>query len=66
MQPTVDRTWCYPPRPCRVWHRRFGEGKVVAGRFHDDATEEYEVIFHWAGRRVVIEPEAQLVWLDKP
>ena len=58
--------WCYPPRPMRVWHRFFGEGRVLAARDDSRGGNVYEVQFLWRGRKVLLESAAHLVWLDDP
>jgi len=50
----------------RVWHRFFGEGRVLAARYDSRGGNVYEVQFLWCGRRVLLESAAHLVWLDDP
>ncbi len=58
--------WCFPSTPKRVWHRYFGEARVVAVRSCADGYTEYAIDFLWRGRKFMVEPWAQLVWLDDP
>ncbi len=50
----------------RVWHRFFGEGRVLAARDDSRGGNVYEVQFLWRGRKVLLESAAHLVWLDDP